>query len=207
MAGTKTRSVLVFAVLIGWLQPAVAAKVMFRDELTGCEMWRLSSDATIHNYDSPGDPWSYDGRRIIMRWEGRVLDLKDGAELLLGGQHPGVKDAGRFVRGASEILYHVRHNGHKFFLHDLKTGQERKVLELPEVFGFAMVGLMGPNSEYMVLQGDFNDDGLSDWAMKPLRTSAPVRIVWSDPGADVFAYLPLPLARCASISSMDCAGQ
>lgn len=68
---------------------ARAEKVIFRDELTGCEIWRLTDYSAFHEYAHAAKPFAYDGRRMVCRqwWaEGGVvvIDLADGSETVCG---------------------------------------------------------------------------------------------------------------------------
>ena len=39
---------------------SLAEKVVFRDELNGCEMWRISKQAMFHEYCHAAKPFSYE---------------------------------------------------------------------------------------------------------------------------------------------------
>jgi len=56
--------------------------------------------------------------------------------------------------------------------------------------------VIGPRSEYLVLGGDLNGDGLSDLGLKSLWTDKPTRVVWTSATTDGNPYTVTPLAAC-----------
>ncbi len=93
MNTTGLRTIAFATALVCCLRMAAAEKVFFRDELTGCEMWRMSNYSTFHEYCHASQPFSYDGRRIACRWRGGrasvVFDVADGSEIVFGECIPG----------------------------------------------------------------------------------------------------------------------
>jgi len=179
---------------------ALGEKLMFRDELTGREIWRLSNYSTFHEYCHASHPFSYDGRRTACRWySGKgivVFDLADGSEAVFGAEHSGSKMRPCFVRGPGRcaIVYSaLTATGCSVFLHDLKTGEEREVAKLPPGVTTPCAGVIGPNSEYVLLRGDLNGDGLSDWSLKSLWTDETPRIVWTSPTTAAYANTASPV--------------
>lgn len=195
-----TRPTVLAAAIVCTCHVALGEKLMFRDELTGCEIWRLSNYSTFHEYCHASHPFSYDGRRIACRWySGKgivVLDLADGSEVVFGSEHPGTKMRPCFVRGPGRcaVVYSsLASAGCSVFLHDLKTGEEREVAQLPPGVTTPCAGVIGPSSEYVLLRGDLNGDGLSDWSLKSLWTEAPPKVVWTSPTTAAYANTASPV--------------
>lgn len=186
---------------------------MFRDELTGREIWRISDYTTFHEYCHASHPFSYDGRRIACRCHrGRaivVFDLRDGSETVFGEQHPGTKMRPCFVRGRGRrgVVYSaVGSTGGAVFLHWLDTGEEREIMALPKGVTTPCAGVIGPRSEYVLLRGDLNGDGLSDWSLKSLWTDDAPRIVWTSPTTAAYPNTasPCPAGNRLDFSTQIC---
>lgn len=184
----RMRTTVFAAALVCCLRTAVAEKVFFRDELTGCEIWRISNYETFHEYWQAAKPFSYDGRRAVCRWrrnDGIVaFDLADGSEIVFGRDHRGDKEAPGFVRGREAVVYNVGRRDGSVYLYDLRTGRERLVVQLEGEVRLYFADVIGPESEYIMLRGDMNADGMLDWGFKSLWTDEPPRIVWTSPVGD-----------------------
>ena len=169
------------------LRIASAEKVMFRDELTGCEMWRITNYTCYHGYPQATTPFSYEGRRLVCQWRNGagnvVFDLADGSEVVFGRQHAARKGGAVFVRGHHAVLYGVGRKDVPIYLHDLNTGKERLVVQLKGNVGTTPSGVIGPGSKYAMLRGDMNGDGLNDFGVKSLWTDEPPRVVYTSPDA------------------------
>ena len=209
----STRPTVLATAIVCTCHLALGEKLMFRDELSGCEMWRLSNYSTFHEYCHASHPFSYDGRRIACRWySGKgivVLDLADGGEAVFGAERSGSKIRPSFVRGPGRcaIVYStLASTGCSVFLHDLKTGEEREVAKLPPGVNTPCAGVIGPSSEYVLLRGDLNGDGLSDWSLKSLWTDEPPRIVWTSPITAAYANTasPVDAANRLDLSTQIC---
>ena len=184
-------AVLTAAVAVCCLRPANGEKVMFRDELTGCEMWRLTSRMTFHEYHHRDKPFSRAGQYMVCREHVGdlrivVVNLADGSEDCFGGEHrsEGTTENPVFVQrdGRLAVVYGMRNTeGGSVYLRYLDTGEERTVVKMPPGVRTLTCGVIGPNAEYVVLRGDMTGDGLSDWSLKSLWTDDPIRVVWTAP--------------------------
>ena len=192
----RNRLLAIALALVSLLSSAHADKVFFRDELTGAEMWRLTSFSSTHVYSNAYRPFSADGRLICatrssVHWvDGRayVLDLFDGHATLLGSEGEGASQP-FFLLGRNRpgVIYFGRQDDViTVHLHWLDTGEDKKVAQLPPHVGIlfnAGEGLMGPNSEYIPLCGDLNGDGLADFGLLPLWKKGPPIILLTSPTA------------------------
>ena len=94
-----------FALLLGCaVEIARAEKVMYHDETTGAEMWRVTSCASFHEYCHADKPWSRDGRLIVALHHENgagvvVVDTRDGSETIIGKEHKTPVVSPAFVRG------------------------------------------------------------------------------------------------------------
>lgn len=176
-------------------------KVAFRDELTGCEMWRMSDYGTFHEYGHAAKPFSYDGRRIVCReWRPDggivVIDLAGGSETVFGREHRGWKENPAFVRGTNAVVYIAGRQDASIFLYDIDTAKERRVVKLEGDARMPCAGVIGPRSEYLLLRGDLNGDGLSDWGLKPLWTEEPARALCVSSNDCVHPHTVSPSPDC-----------
>jgi hypothetical protein len=171
------------AALAAWLawslQPAAAEKVMFHDEVTGCEMWRLSSFPTFHGYPPTGGPFSEEGlwaaTQAFDRKAIAAINLADGREVLIGRGDSGEKTHRVFLHrsGRTALIYDTELQDPKtkkaeFLLsvYDLATHQDRCILRIPKRFGTTLAGVIGPASQYAQLQGDLTGDAeVAKWPL------------------------------------------
>jgi len=173
------------------LRVASGEKVMFHDELTGCEMWRITSRMTFHEYHHADKPFSRDGQYMVCREHVGdlrivVVNLADGSEYCFGGEHhsEGTTENPVFVQrdGRLAVVYGMRNTeGGSVYLRYLDTGEEHTVVKMPPGVRTLTCGVIGPNAEYVMLRGDVTGDGLSDWSVKSLWTDDPIRVVWTSP--------------------------
>ena len=178
-----------------------AEKVVFRDELTGCEIWRISKQAMFHEYCHAAKPFSYDGRRIVCReWRADggvvVFDLADGSRTVFGREHQGWKENPAFVRSGNAVVYIVGRQDAPIYLYDLDTGKERRVVKLKGNLQMPSAGVIGPRSEFIMLRGDLNGDGLSDWSLKPLGSDGPPLEIWTSPDSSGSPHTVSPSPGC-----------
>lgn len=183
---------------------ALGEKVMFHQEGTGVEMWRLTSRMTFHEYHHADKPFSRDGKFIVCReHEGDlrivVVNLADGSEYCFGGEHrpEGTTENPVFVRrdGRLAVVYGMRNTeGGSVYLRYLDTGEEHAVVKMPPGVRILTCGVIGPNSEYVMLRGDMTGDGLSDWSVKSLWTNDPIRVVWTSPTTEIWPKTITPVA-------------
>lgn len=190
---------------------ASAEKVVFRDELTGCEIWRLTDYGAFHEYSHAAKPFSYDGRRIVCRqWRADggvvVVDLADGGETVFGQEHPGWKENPAFVRDANAVVYIAGRQDVPVFLYDLDSRKDRCVVRLARNVQMPSAGVIGPHSEYLLLRGDVNGDGLPDGGLKSLRTEEPVRTLYTSANgcAHPHTVSPSPSANRLTLGMQTC---
>jgi len=205
MNPTPRKTLAAVAVVACCLRVASSEKIMFHDEITGCEMWRISSFALFHGYSATGRPFSEEGLWAAAQALGgravAAFNMVDGREVIIGREHPGYKRPPTFLHrsGRTALIYncevHDRQTGKaevRLYLYDLNSHKERCIACLPKRYCTAFVGVIGPASEYVQLQGDLTGDGLSDWGVKSIWTDEPPRVVLSRPDADVFVYVQSP---------------
>ena len=205
MNETLRKMIAATAVATCCLRVASAEKVMFHDEITGCEMWRVSSFAMFHGYSATGRPFSEEGRwAASTAFGGRAIaafDMADGREVIVGREVQGRKRQPIFLHrsGRTALIYncevHDRQTGKaevRLYLYDLNSRKGRCVARLPKRFCTLFGGVIGPASGYVQLQGDLTGDGLSDWGVKSIWSDEPPRLVLSRPDADVFVYVQSP---------------
>ena len=190
---------------------ARAEKVMFRDELTGCEMWRMSDYGTFHEYCHAAKPFSYDGRRIVCcEWRADggivVVDMADGSEIVFGREHDGWKENPAFVRDGNAVIYIVGRQDAPVYLYDIDTGKERRVAKLKGNVQMPSAGVIGPRSEFIMLRGDVNADGLSDWSLKLVRSDGPPLAIWTslDSSGSPQTVSPSPSCNRLTFSVQTC---
>lgn len=184
---------------------SLAEKVMFHQEGTGVEMWRLTSRMTFHEYHHADKPFTRDGQYMVCReHEGDlrivVVNLADGSEYCFGGEHrsEGTTENPVFVRrdGRLAVVYGMRNTeGGSVYLHYLDTGEERTVVKMPPGVRTLTCGVIGPNAEYVMLRGDMTGDGLSDWSVKSLWTNEPIRVMWTSPTTEGWPKTVTPVAQ------------
>jgi hypothetical protein len=202
MHGNRSRAIAcALTIVLCCLWAASGEKVVFRDELTGCQMWRLTDYSTFHEYCHAAKPFSCDGRRVVCRqWfaEGGVVvvDLADGSQVVFGTEHAGWKENPAFVRGRNAVVYIVGRQDASVFLYDLDTGQERRVVKLKGNLQMPCAAVVGPRSEYLLLRGDLTGEGLSDLSIKPLGTDEPARAIWSSATCGGYPNTVSPSAAC-----------
>ncbi|NQT15916.1 MAG: fibronectin type III domain-containing protein [Planctomycetes bacterium] len=188
MYATQWKMIVAVAAVACSLRLASAEKVFFRDELTGCEIWRLSKCQTFHEYSQAAKPFSYEGRWVVCRWRENagivVFDLKTGKEIVIGRNHAGAKVFPAFVRGHNAVVYSAGSTDVGVYLYDLDTSRERKIVQLQGNVLLNFAGVIGPRSDYLMLRGDMDGDGFLDWGLKSLWTDESPRVLWSSPIAD-----------------------
>ena len=180
-------------------------KVMFHDEITGLEMWRISDFEGFHEYPTTGKPFSEEGLWVVAQaFAGRAIaafNMEDGRQVIIGKDNPGSKRQPVFVHhsGRSAVIYNcevydreTQKTEIRIYVYDLDTNEEKLVISLPMRYSTLFVGVIGPASDYAQLQGDLNGDGLSDWGIKSIWTDEPPRVVLSRPDADVFVFSQSP---------------
>jgi len=192
------------AVLLCCLRAADGEKVMFRDELTGREIWRMSNYSTFHEYCHADKPFSRDGRRIVYRQWFRsggvvVTSPADGKETVFSKDRRDWNEQPAFVRGRNAVVYAVGREDVPIYLYDLDKGEERLVVKLKGNVQMVCAGVIGPNSEYLVLRGDLNGDGLSEWSLKPVWTDDPPRAVLTSPTLSFYPRTVSPTPECNRI--------
>ena len=185
--------------------PASAEKVMFHQEGTGVEMWRLTSRMTFHEYHHADKPFSRDGQFMVCREHVGdlrivVVNLADGSENCFGGEHrsEGTTENPVFVQrdGRLAVVYGMRDTeGGSVYLRYLDTGEERAVVKMAPGVRTLTCGVIGPNAEYVMLRGDVTGDGLSDWSVKSLWTDDPIRVVWTSPTTEIWPKTVTPAAE------------
>lgn len=194
-------TVLVATVALCCMRDSHAEKVVFRDELTGCEMWRISKQGMFHEYCHAAKPFSCDGRRIVCReWRADggvvVFDLEDGNKTVFGREHRGWKENPAFVRDGNAVVYIVGRQDAPIYLYDIETGKERRVVKLKGNAQMPSAGVIGARSEFIMLRGDLNGDGLSDWGLKPLGSDGPPFAVWTSPASSGSPHTVSPSPSC-----------
>ena len=200
MTSARTRA-LVATLVLCCTGVSHAEKVAFRDELTGCEIWRISKQAMFHEYCHAAKPFSYDGRRIVCReWREDggvvVVDLADGSETVFGREHQGWIENPAFARGGNAIVYIVGRQDAPIYRYDLDTGEERRIAKLTGNLQMPSAGVIGPRSEFIMLRGDLNGDGLSDLSLKPLGSDGPPFEIWTSPDSSGSPHTVSPSPSC-----------
>lgn len=176
---------LLFGCVVG---TAHADKVMYHDETTGVEMWRMTNCASFHEYCHADKPWSRDGSMIVaLHYQNGagvvVVDTRDGTETIIGKNHKHPIVSPAFVRGLGHrgVVYNAFSSTRsQVYLYNLDTGKERFVCDLPGDSRMLAAGVIGSPSE-VVFRRRLDDRMLWDTGVKSLTDDSPPRVMHSIP--------------------------